>query len=64
MDPKRQQYRTDLAKSILLTVMGTGNGPLAQTPQGPSTYSTMLVDYSLMLADYFMAKVYDNDEED
>lgn len=62
MDPKRQQYRTDLAKDILLALLGKGNVPLLH--QRPATYSAQLVDYSLMLADYFMAKVYDNDGEE
>lgn len=64
MDPKRQQYRTDLAKEIMLTIMRKGNAPMCWSPPAPASYSTEIVDYSLMLADYFMAKVYDNDEED
>lgn len=48
----------------MLTIMRTGNAPMSWSPPGPATYSTRIVDYSLMLADYFMAKVYDNDEEE
>ena len=46
-----------------MTIVGAGNVPLLYSPQGVSTRSTEMVDFSLMLADYFMAKVYDNKEE-
>lgn len=60
----REKFRANLAKDILLTVMRGGNIPLLHSPQGVTSFTTQMVDYALQVTDYFMAKVYNEDDKE
>ena len=60
----REKFRANLAKDILLTVMRGGNIPLLHSPQGVTSFTTQMVDYALQVTDYFMAKVYDEEDKE
>lgn len=60
----REKFRANLAKDILLTIM-RGNGiPPLHSPQGTTSFCSLMVDYALQVTDYFMAKVYDEDDKE
>ena len=61
-EESREKFRANLAKDVLLTVMRGGNIPLLHSPQGATSFTTQMVDYSLQVAEYFMVKVFDYKE--
>lgn len=59
----REKFRANLAKDILLTIM-RGNGiPPLPSPQGATSFCSLMVDYALQVTEYFMFKVFGTEEE-